>query len=285
MIVQDLVLIASDRGCGPEGGGYVYAFEWKTGKLRWKLKAGAPSTSFAQIDGSIVFGTREDEWFAATLDSGKVKWGFRESAPDRRCQIRTAPVTDGGSVYLVTHENTIFGLSASGRRLWFRRPPSGVTTSLFMYKDVLYFGTQSGYIYAINPATDSFTSQLQISGIPRGRFAWWSKGEVDNEYSFAMAKKDGQTQGMLLAFSDEFERLLWSRSSDGEWTSEQPHVWKDWVIAGNCKGDVVAYRADDGRQSWSDHVKGCIRSFGHDDSTLYIGVQEGTVYAYRPPKR
>lgn len=212
-------------------------------------------------------------------------WIFRESAVDPKCQIRTAPVTDGKSVYFVTHDNAIFALNALGRRLWARRPPSPVSTSLFLYKALLYFGTESGYVYAINPTNDSFSSTLQIPGIPRGRFAWSRKGAHDSEYVFALEKKDGQNQGLLLKFSDEFERVLWSISSEREWTSEQPHVWKDWIIAGNCKGDVVAYRAADGKPAWSEHVKGCVRSFGHDESTLYIGVQEGTVYAYRPPRQ
>ena len=281
LVFEDLVLISSDRGCGPEGGGYVYAFASKTGKLRWKLKASGPSTSFARIESLIVFGTREDEWLAADVNSGKLKWDFHETAKDPECQIRTAPVTDGKKVYLVSHDSAIFALNASGQKVWVRRPPSAVTTSLFLYKDVLYFGNLSGSIYEINPARDSFSSKIKVPGIPRGRFAWNREGERDAGYVFALDNKDGHSQGLLIKFSDEFERVLWSASFEREWTSEQPHVWKDWIIAGNCKGDVVAYRASDGKQSWSDHVKGCVRSFGHDGSTLYIGVQEGTVYAYR----
>jgi outer membrane protein assembly factor BamB len=256
-----------------------------TGKLRWKLKASGPSTAFAEIKNLVVFGTREDEWLGAAVDSGKAQWTFRESATDPQCQIRTAPVSDGERIYFVTHDNAIFALNASGQRIWSRRPPSPVTTSLFMYKDVLYFGSESGYVYALNPAYDGFSSKLQIPGIPRGRFARSHSGEADAEYVFALDKKGDRDGGLLLAFNDEFERVLWSSSSEREWTSEEPHIWKNWVIAGNCKGDVVAYRMADGKQAWSDHVKGCVRSFGHDDSTLYIGVQEGTVYAYRPASR
>ena len=151
-----------------------------------------------------------------------------------------------------------------------------------MYKDVLYFGAADGHIYGLNPLNGSPLNSLITTAIPKGRFAWSSKGEVSNKYVFAISEKEGQ-QAVLLAFSDEFERVLWLKPAVREWTSEQPHVWKDWVIAGNCEGDVVAYRAADGKLAWSEHVKGCIRSFGHDESTLYIGVQEGTVYAYQPP--
>jgi len=234
------------------------------------------------MDNKAVFGTREDEWISIVDDSGKINWKFSESGPDPQCEIRTAPVTDGETVNFLAHDGTVFAVNRRGRKIWSQRPSSPVTTSLFMYKDALYFGTADGHIYGLDPPNGSQLSSLMTTAIPKGRFASGSKGEVESEYVFATSRKDGQQQGVLLAFSDEFERELWSSSSDREWTSEEPHVWKDWIIAGNCKGDVVAYRAADGKQAWSARVKGCIRSFGHDDSTLYIGAQEGTVYAYRP---
>jgi len=282
LLYKGTLFISTDHGCEVDGG-YVYALEQQTGKLRWKLKANGPSTGFARIDDSIVFGTRNDEWISLRMNSGKVSWTFRDASPDPLCEIRTAPVTDGERVFFVTHQGTMFALNAAGHKIWSQRPSSPVTTSLFMYKDVLYFGVNDGHIYGLNPADGGPLGELQIPAIPQGRFAWSSKGEVDTEYIFAKGNKDGHNQGVLLAFSDELEHVLWSRSADREWASEQPHVWKGWVIAGNCKGDVVAYGAADGKQAWSDHVKGCIRSFGHDSSTLYIGVQEGTIYAYQPP--
>jgi outer membrane protein assembly factor BamB len=262
----------------------VYAFEPKTGKVRWKLKASGPSTSFAEMDHAVVFGTREDEWIAVTVGSGKVNWKFSEAGPDAQCEIRTAPVTDGQTVNLVAHDGTLFALNGAGRKIWSQQPSSPVTTSLFIYKDVLYFGAADRHIYGLDPATGRPLNNLATPAIPKGRFAWGSRGGVETEYVFGIEKKDGQSRGMLLKFSDEFERVLWTQPAEREWTSEQPHVWKDWVIAGTCKGDIVAYGTTDGKQAWSEHVKGCIRSFGHDESTLYIGVQEGTVYAYRPPR-
>jgi outer membrane protein assembly factor BamB len=281
LLYQGTLYISTDRGCGAEGG-YVYAFEQRTGKLRWKYRASGPSTGFAQIDNFIIFGTRDDEWLSVVMSSGKEKWAFRDALPDPQCEIRASPVTDGKGVYLVTHDGAVVGLNASGHKIWSQRPSSPVTTSLLVYKDVLYFGTGDQHVHGLHPADGSSLGELKIPAIAKGRFSWSHKGEADVEYVFAAAEKAGQSQGVLLAFSDEFERVLWSASSEREWTSEQPHLWRDWIIAGNCKGDLVAYRAADGKQAWSDHVKGCIRSFGHDDSTLYIGVQEGTVYAYRP---
>lgn len=276
-----MLFISTDRGCAD--GGYVYAFEQQTGKLRWKYRSSGPSTGFAQIDSAIVFGTREDEWISVAMDSGKANWTFHDASPDPQCEIRTSPVTDGEGVFFVTHEGSIIALNSSGHKTWMQKPSSTVTTSLFMYKDVLYFGTNDRHIHGVKPADGMPLAGLETPFIPKGRFAWSHKGERDTEYVFALNKKDRHDEGILLAFGGEFESLLWASPSDREWMSDQPHVWRDWIIAGNCKGDVAAYRASDGKLAWTNHVKGCIRSFGHDGSTLYIGVQEGTVYAYHLP--
>jgi outer membrane protein assembly factor BamB len=283
LLYKGTLFISTDRG-GCAEGGYVYAFEQQTGKLRWKYRSSGPSTGFAQINSSIVFGTREDEWISAAMNSGKANWTFRDTAPDPHCEIRTTPVTDGRGVYFVTHDGAIIALNFSGHKIWTQKPSSTVTTSLFVNKNMLYFGANDRHIYGINPADGSPLVALETPAILKGRFAWSHKGKQDAEYIFAVDKKDGHDQGILVAFSGKSERVLWASPSEREWMSDQPHVWRDWIIAGNCKGDVAAYRANDGKPAWTDHVKGCIRSFGHDASTLYIGVQEGTVYAYQPSK-
>jgi outer membrane protein assembly factor BamB len=281
LLYKGTLFISTDRGCDA---GYVYTFEQQTGKLRWKYRASGPSTGFAQIGGAIVFGTRNDEWVSVMMNSGEANWTFRDAAPDPQCEIRATPVTNGRGVYFITHNGTILALDSSGHKIWTRKPSSSVTTSLFVKKNVLYFVSADRHIYGINPTDGSPLVTLETPAIPKGRFAWSHERKRDAEYIFAAGKKDGYDQGVLLAFGGDFRSVLWASPSEREWMSDQPHVWKDWIIAGNCKGDVAAYRADTGKPAWTDHVKGCIRSFGHDESTLYIGVKEGTVYAYQPSK-
>lgn len=160
--------------------------------------------------------------------------------------------------------------------------PAPVTTSLISYKDVLYFGA-SDHLYGVNPSNGKVISQLKRDATTEGAFAWASGGDSELEYVFAIRDENGNKMGMLLAFNDEFEKLMWTQTSPREWSSEKPHVWKDLIIAGNCGGELVAYRAADGAPQWRDSLKGCIRSIAHDNGLLYIGTQEGTIYAYAPP--
>ena len=274
-----LVLIAADRGCDVPG--YVYAFNKETGKLQWKVRARAPATSFVDAGDAVVVGTREDEWFALSIDSGKRKWDFQAAVPDPDCEIPKPATTDGKIFALVSHDQVVHILDLkSGKELRQRKLSSPSTTALFMYKDVLYFGTKDGRLRSLDPATGQWFDEQDLRAVPRGRFAWSKNTAANTEYVFGSGAVDKQKNGIVLAFTDEFESVLWSRSSEAEWTSEQPHVWKQWLIAGNCHGDMAAYRTTDGVLAWTEHLQGCIRSFGHDSSTLYVGMQQGTVLAY-----
>jgi outer membrane protein assembly factor BamB len=80
-------------------------------------------------------------------------------------------------------------------------------------------------------------------------------------------------------------QIRWTRRSDRAWASDWPRLWDGLLLAGNCRGELDAFRISDGALQWSDKLKGCLRSVGTDGESeqIYIGVQEGTVYAYSPP--
>lgn len=281
LIHEDLVLIPADRGC--DVAGYVYAFERKSGKVLWKLRTGAAATSFVDAGDAVIFGTRQDAWVSVTTDSGKLKWEFKDAAPAPQCEIPKPPATDGMTVAFVSHDHVLHVLDVkSGRELRKIKLPSPASTGPFMYKDVLYFGTEDGQLRSLDPQSGRWLGEHNPLAVLSGRFAWRKRGSEEySEYGFGYNLGAERKKGVVLAFTDEFEGVLWSRRSEIEWTSEQPHLWKEWVIAGNCRGEMVAYRARDGAVAWKEQLQGCIRSFGHDASTLYVGVQQGTVYAYR----
>lgn len=260
----------------------VYAFDQQSGKLRWKVPASGPSTGFVRLGTSVIFGTPQDEWESVDAHSGKINWTFSSAFPDPQCESRKSLMTDGVDVYFFTHDNSLHALRPSGRSLWTYTPPAPVTTSLISYKDVLYFGA-SDHLYGVNPSNGKVISQLKLDATTEGAFAWASVGDSELEYVFAIRDENGKKIGVLLAFNDEFEKTMWTQTSPREWSSEKPHIRADLIIAGNCRGELAAYRAADGASQWRDSLKGCIRSIAHDGELLYIGTQEGTVYAYAPP--
>lgn len=49
LVINDLILIGTDRSCDPEGVGHVYAFERGSGNVRWKYGSTSVPTDIVQI--------------------------------------------------------------------------------------------------------------------------------------------------------------------------------------------------------------------------------------------
>lgn len=289
LLSHGLVIAGTTGSCSVNDGGYVYAFDPKAGAVRWKLQVGAASSSFANLDeadpkGSVVFGTRNGEWVSAEATTGKVNWRFRATPADTNCHSKMSVVTDGVQVCLLIQNGNLHCLDGkSGRELWKRKPDSEPNTDVLMYKDVLYFGSADKHIYGLDPETGKNLVQLQTPYALVGAIAKTAR-EEDGEYEFAYAMNGSAGNAAVMSFSDEFSRVRWSRTSSERWSSNQPEPWGKVVIAGSCRGDVLALSVKDGEPQWHAHVDGCIQSFAHDDSTLYISVGEGAIYAYGPPQ-
>jgi outer membrane protein assembly factor BamB len=95
-------------------------------------------------------------------------------------------------------------------------------------------------------------------------------------------------KGQLASIDLITNTVRWRQTADREWASVTPQIVHDQVLAGNCRGKVSAFSTNDGRELWSEQFQGCIRSIGTSSDLLYIGAQEGMLYAFAParePKR
>jgi len=289
LVYKDVVIAGTDSGCGKPADSYVYALKKKTGEVVWKLKASIASTSIVSLDGlpetegTVVFGTSEGRWLSVEAGSGKIRWQLESPNTGLDCSVRASVATDGVNVCFQALTGIIQCVEAgSGRQLWKRNPDSVVTTSLFIYKDVLYFGTADHRIYGLDPANGRQLSILNVPQAPTGIFMWSYKDEKTNdEYIHGFATGGHNGPSSILTFDDEFEDVVWSHTSAEPWTSGEPELWKGNLIAGNCQGQIVAYSPSNGKSQWEIHVDGCISNFSHDSSTLYVTVKEGILYAYQ----
>lgn len=282
VIHDDMVLAGTEGACNPEGKGYVYAFDQHTGRVHWKLPAAITSSNFVLLGSTIVFGTREGG-LSVNIETGQKNWDFPVSTPPTNCEAETSIATDGVNVYFLGGDGIIYALEGvSGRQLWKQNSRFKITTGLLVYKDVLYFGVP-GQVQSLNIADGQPLGQLKVPATPDGAFTWLRRGETDFEYSNGTTEPQGK--GALLAYSDEFEGVAWSHERNDPWTSGAPMPWKSVVVSGTCHGDIRAYGGTKGVLEWKAQVNGCITSFAHDDSTLFIAVKDGALYAFRPPTR
>lgn len=284
LLYGDAVIVGvTGKDCASNQRGYIYSLEQQTGRLAWKTSVPGARTKPVQIESIAVFGTGRDEWISVDLRAGKLKWKFGIRDPRGECFASSSPATDGVDIVVATHDGKLHGLDAGGRQLWEKRVAATMSTNLIVYKDGAYYGARNRHIYLLDPATGEGGSRLTVPGVPEGDFIWGEEDRDEFVYSLASVDRNGVTPNLLIAYSDEFETVVWSEHCDAEIKCRAPYFWHGLVLMGDCRGQIKAYRASDGRPQWELGVKGCIRTIAGDSSAFFVGVETGTLYSFGSP--
>ena len=275
LVTDDLILIGTDNSCAPDGIGHVYAFERDSGRVRWKYRSTGVPTDIVQMGSNMYFGSFQDQWTSVDLRTGESNWSFSTSAPNKNCDLPKSPVTDGNRLFIAGLDGVIYSLDASsGRVIWNRKLPATPSTSLALKDNTIYVGTNDQRIFRMNAETGEVISELALEAKPVGRLA------LANDSLFIFLENASERVGNIICVDSRLAGVRWKQRSSPDWASERPHVWNDSVVAGNCGGEMAAFRAADGAPQWNLSLKGCIRSIGSSENMLFAGVQEGTIYAF-----
>jgi len=155
LVINDLILIGTDKSCDPEGIGHVYAFERESGKVRWKYRSTSVPTDIVQLNSNVYFGSFQDNWSSIDLHTGSLKWSFSTGASNKDCHLPRAPVIYKDRLVISGLDGVIYSLDAlSGRVSWKRK-----------------LADWRGYLAAISRSKTSGTAGI------RRRFAFHVVGE------------------------------------------------------------------------------------------------------------
>ncbi len=275
LVLGDLILIGTDHSCEPGGIGHVYAFEHATGKVRWKHRSTNVPTDIVQLRSKLYFGSIQDTWSSFDLQTQRVNWTFALATPNPDCHLPRPPVVYKERILIGGLDGIIYSVdSSSGRVAWKNKLPAAPSTAMVVRDKSIYLGTRDNKVYRLDADSGRILDQTPTDAKPFGRL-------VFNGDKLLMFVEDASTKSGYLVALDPNLKMKWKQKAAPEWASERPHLWKGNIIAGNCRGDVGAFRAPDGEPQWKLSVKGCVRSIGSSDNMLFVGAQEGTVYAFK----
>ena len=278
LILGGTALVGTDFSCAPDGIGHLYAFNTRSGRVEWKQKFNGIPTPIVKAGDSLFFGSINGDWYAADANSGVPRWHYQVAAPNPDCKLPRAAVILEGNMYIIGLDDEIHVVDASsGKALDGLHAPSRPTTALLSYDNKVLFGAEDNQIYSFNPVTRKFEAWLQLEATPTDRM------DISGDLLFLFLRATDR-KGFLASVDLKSKKLRWIKAAEREWASDQPRLWHNQVVAGNCQGHLAAFSSDDGRELWSQEFQGCIRSIGISDDLLYIGAQQGMLYAFAPPQ-
>lgn len=105
------------------------------------------------ITGGVVYFPSKNRLYAVDAATGELKWRVPEGdATDRNIPSITAtPVVDGERVYVPAADGTLTAFNVTdGSQSWTFRTGAAIHSSPTLVGDVLYFGSDDDYVYAVD---------------------------------------------------------------------------------------------------------------------------------------
>jgi outer membrane protein assembly factor BamB len=279
LISESLILIGTDKSCAPDGIGHVYAFDKSTGAVRWKYRTVGVPTDIAQIGSTVYAASFSGQLFALNLADGSLRWKFETGTSNPECELPSSPIAVKDRVLYAGLDGMLYAFDGkSGKELWKQSLGKRATTRLSVVGSSVYVGTSANRLLRISANDGRVQGEIVMPALPDGRIL------VDHDSLYVFLEDRENRAGYLISTNLNLSRLQWTQRANRDWSTESPRLWNSFLLAGNCRGELSAFRLSDGALQWSDKLKGCLRSIGTDGdgAPIYIGAQEGTLYAYTP---
>lgn len=308
--------------------------------VKWKFKTGGVLQSSASIaDGKIYFGSGDSSLYALDEKTGSLAWMFKTGGA-----IHSTPAIDNGVVYFGSYDGFFYALNVADGTLAWKFKTDGERCfaakgihgnepkdSLFqddwdfflsspaIKDDVLYFGTGSGYLYALNkkdgsekwkfktgeiihssPAIaygnvyiGSWDTYLYALNAESGNEVWKFKTGEDTEYfnqtgiSGSPMIADsilyfGCRDAHLYALDAINGKLKWKRFNNYSWVSSCPIIYKEKLIYTTSDSrSLVALNKLTGDSIYQVKAKGWILSSpSAAGNVIYFGDLLGNLNAF-----
>lgn len=269
MLAPELVIVATDG----EDEGFVYAFEQSRGDVRWKQDMGRPAPSDVVRKGDLIYvNTQGDSVVALELATGAVRWRFAPAPGPRFGRFVSSPAIAGDRVVITSSDGNVYALNARDGRIEWKNNIGAAMTSPVVARSLIYLGVVSeDRAIALSVDSGSRVSEAHLSGAV---MSFMPPTVTDRGLATA-------TNATLEMWTANLGRLQWQAPAPAKF-GRSPVMWHDKVMGGTVRGHVLGYRATDGRSELVVQLKGVVTGLVGFDDVLYVGTQEGTLYALRP---
>jgi outer membrane protein assembly factor BamB len=241
--------------------GILYALERRTGKTLWERRVGRLSASTPAASSNTVY--------VSVLNSGHRRVPGRLVALNAETgAIRwfralpspseSSPLIDRGRVFFGSQSGTVYALDDSnGHLLWTYHASGSVKASLTLSGGILYFGDYSGHVQAVSEQTGKRIWRSSSSGNLLGSGTFYSTAAVLYGRVFL-----GNTDGRIYAYDADTGRLDWAVQT-GDYVYASPAVTNapglgPTLYLGSYDGTFYALSARTGRIYWHFNAHGRI---------------------------
>ena len=140
--------------------GYVVGTDL-SGQILWRFKAKrGVSSSPAEHDGLVIFGSMDWQVYALDITRGWKVWDYRTNKP-----VISSPCVGDDRVYIGSVDGSLYAIdAASGRERWKFETEGQVTSSPAYVQGVVYFGGIDGKVYSLDGKSGQMRWSFETKG-------------------------------------------------------------------------------------------------------------------------
>ena len=231
------------------------------GKPLWSINAQSSAGPLAASSSAVYF--EQDRLLFAASSPGLVQW--QANAPE---DLTSAIIAEDGSIIAGAEGGEVVSVAPDGSHRWSFSPAAGFTGDIATRDGVVYLGSRSGRLYAVNA----------------------SNGDQQWSYDTAAAISAGPAvngAGPILFGSD----AIYALNSNGSlaWGKPLASAVTQPIVADGESGvfaplddDISAILNPDGSLRWATKSFGAVeRAVISPSGVLYVATNGGTIYAVR----
>jgi len=253
--------------------GFVYALNFATGELIWKLAAGsAVEAPPLYVDGGLFVGTQNGEFFAIDASSGKMRWQFKTEGQIKGSANWFTSEKNEIRIVVGSYDNFLYCLNAeTGQKVWALETGNFINGAPAILNGKIVFGGCDALLHVL------FAEQgNEVSTIEAGSYIAGSAALEDDRAFF------GQYEAKFLSADLKLNNIIWEYGDpeNGEAFFSSAAVTEDRILVGSRDYSLHCISKADGRKIWSFQTRDVVDSspvicgdkvvFCSEDGRLYI---------------
>lgn len=195
------------------------------------------------------------------MEKGEEKWDF-----DLESQTNSSPTVNSNKLYVGCEEG-LKAININTQEIAWEYDCANVESTPFVYKDVVYFGSDDGHVYGLNKTNGKVILNKKLDGELKS-----SPIVVDDSIYI------GSTNGKLYSIGTDKEKN-WDFTTGDEILSSPSYV-NDTVLIGSSDGSIYCLNESDGNLVWKVDLNDKVISsptVDEHDFNVYIGSDEGNM--------
>ena len=228
----------------------------------WTFNMGSPVHSSPAIYKDYIYFVSGDGILKAIdMETGKEEWDL-----DLQSKTNSSPIINSNKLFIGC-EDGIKAININSHKVSWEYDCQNVESTPYLYKDVVYFGSDDGHLYGLNKSNGKVILNKKLDGELKS-----SPIVIDDNVYI------GSTNSKLYSIGTDKDKN-WEFTSGDEILSSPSYVNKS-VIFGSNDGNIYCVDKSNGELNWKVDLNDKVISsptIDEYDNNVYIGSDEGNL--------